>query len=100
MTFCAHCGSDRVTMTGKHGWIACRDCGTEDHGVTHMPEPPEMPEMPAMPEKAKRALLAPPGECIACDRIRERGEHMYPPHDAATGCKSGHYAHCTCDTCF
>lgn len=37
-------------------------------------------------------------ECAYCARFKPTD--MFPPHDASRNCESGHYDHCTCDTCF
>lgn len=41
-----------------------------------------------------------PGECNYCDRERQDGNTLHPPHDASPDCKSGKRPHCSCDTCF
>ena len=43
---------------------------------------------------------APPGECDYCDRLREKGENMHPPHTPSPCCESGKRPHCSCDICF
>lgn len=50
---------------------------------------------------ARRRMLAAEGTCKTCDQIRAGGGNQSaPPHDPSPNCKSGGYAHCSCDTCF
>ena len=37
--------------------------------------------------------------CSTCDGIKARGG-FGPYHDAGSGCESGFYSHCSCDSCF
>ncbi len=57
-----------------------------------------MTDIPDIP--AHRYTLAPRGECAYCDRARDTGDTMCPPHTASSRCNSGKHDHCTCDTCY